>query len=246
MKDIIIITTASIKNNLKSKAVTVVFICITLMIVALLALTFSVLLISPEINKQAPDMAKLKIYLCLIMYSTTILCLGINMNVFAFQSITKEKSRGNIESLLATTLSAKKIWISKSLAVFMPGMAIGVILTSLALVAVNFIYFVPKVGFLFTRWIGLSSFIVIPLVYFCLSLLTHLIGLTGKPSSGNIVAQIFLPLSLTLMINLTVRNILDGTSWHFALASTGLAATILLIVIFLLPRITRERIVLSR
>ena len=34
MRDIILITVSSIKNNLKSKALTVVFVCVTLMIVA--------------------------------------------------------------------------------------------------------------------------------------------------------------------------------------------------------------------
>ena len=246
MRDIILVTVSSIKNNLKSKALNVVFVCITLMIAVGLALIFCLLLIAPEINKPSPDRTKLEIYLCLIMYSTCIICLGINMNVFAFQSITKEKSHGNIESLLATPLSAKKIWIAKSLAVFIPGMILGEILTLASLLAVNYIYFVPKVGFIYTNWIGISSLLAVPLVYLCLSLLAHLIGLTGKPATGNVIAQIFLPVVLTLMINLTVRHILDATSWPFTLANFGLAAIIAFIVIFLQPRITRERIVLSR
>ena len=45
MRDIILITVSSIKNNLKSKALTVVFVCVTLMIVAGLALFFCLLLI---------------------------------------------------------------------------------------------------------------------------------------------------------------------------------------------------------
>jgi len=246
MRDIILVTVSSIKNNLKSKALNVVFVCITLMIAVGLALIFCLLLIAPEINKPSPDRTKLEIYLCLIMYSTCIICLGINMNVFAFQSITKEKSHGNIESLLATPLSAKKIWIAKSLAVFIPGMILGEILTLASLLAVNYIYFVPKVGFIYTNWIGISSLLAVPLVYLCLSLLAHLIGLTGKPATGNVIAQIFLPVALTLMINLVVRNILDTTSWPFTLVNLGLAAIIAIIVIFLQPRITRERIVLSR
>jgi len=246
MRDIILITVSSIKNNLKSKALTVVFVCVTLMIVAGLALFFCLLLIAPEINKPSPDRIQLELYLCLIMYTTCIICLGINMNVFAFQSITKEKSCGNIESLMATPLSVKDIWIAKSLAVFIPGMVLGEILTIAALLAVNYIYFVPKVGFIYTYWIGLSSFLAVPLVYLCLSFLAHLIGLTGKPATGNVVGQVFLPVVLTLMINLTVRHILDATSWPFTLANFGLAAIIAFIVIFLQPRITRERIVLSR
>jgi hypothetical protein len=147
---------------------------------------------------------------------------------------------------LATTLSAKKVWIAKSLAVFLPGMILGGILTLAALFAVNFIYFIPKAGFVFTGWIGVSSLIAVPLVYFCLSLLAHIIGLTGKPANGNIIAQIFLPVALTLMINLSVRNIVDAASWLFALANIGLALIIAIIVIFLMPRVTRQRIVLSK
>ncbi len=88
--------------------------------------------------------------------------------MFAFQSMTREKSRGNIESLMATPLSVKNIWIAKSLAVFIPGMVLGEILTLAALLAVNYIYFVPKMGFIYSHWIGLSSFLAVPLIYLCL------------------------------------------------------------------------------
>lgn len=246
MKNISLVIISSISNNLKSKALTVVFISVTLMIVAGLALFFCLLLIGPAIKAESPDRALLELYLSLIMYTTCIICMGINMNVFAFQSITREKSRGNLESLLATPLTAKDIWAAKSLAVFIPGLVMGEVLTFAAMIAVNYIYFVPKMGFIFTRWIGLSSFLAVPLVYLCLSLLVHLVGLSGKPATGNIIAQIFLPIVLTLMINLVLRNVLDAVSWPFTIANLGLAAVIAIIIIFLRPRLTRERIVLSR
>ena len=246
MRDIILITINSIKNNLKSKALTIVFVSITLMISVGLALFFCLLLITPAMNASVPDRTQLELYLSLIMYTTCLIWLGVNLNVFAFQSMTREKSRGNIESLMATPLSVKDIWIAKSLAVFIPGMVLGEILTLAALLAVNYIYFVPKIGFVYTHWIGLSSFLAVPLIYLCLSLLVHLIGLTGKPATGNVIVQIFLPIVLSLMINLMLHHILDTTSWPFTLANFGIAAVIAIIVIFLQPRITRERIVLSR
>ncbi len=246
MKNISLVIISSISNNLKSKALTVVFISITLMIVAGLALFFCLLLIAPAIDASVPDRTQLELYLSLIMYTTSIICMGINMNVFAFQSMTKEKSRGNLESLLATPLSAKDIWAAKSLAVFIPGLVLGEVLTFAAMLAINYIYFVPKIGFIYTRWIGLSSFLAVPLIYLCLSLLVHLIGLTGKPAMGNVITQIFLPIVLTLMINLILRSVLNAASWPFTLANFGLAAVIAIIIIFLQPRLTREKIVLSR
>jgi ABC-2 type transport system permease protein len=245
MKNISLVIISSISNNLKSKALTVVFVSVTIMIAAGLALFFCLLLIGPAVNTESPDRALLELYLSLIMYTTGIICMGINMNVFAFQSMTREKSRGNLESLLATPLTAKDIWAAKSLAVFIPGLVLGEVLSFAAMMAVNYIYFVPKMGFIYTRWIGLSSFLAVPLIYLCLSLLVHLVGLTGKPATGNIIAQIFLPIVLTLMINLILRNVLDAASWPFTLANFGLAAVIAIIIIFLQPRFTVERIVLS-
>jgi len=245
MREIILVTINSIKNNLKSKILIVVFVCITLMIAVGLALFFCLLLIAPEMNKPVPDRTQIELYLSLIMYSTCIICMGINMNVFAFQSMTREKSRGNIESLMATPLSVKGIWVAKSLAVFIPGMLLGEILTLAALLAVNYIYFVPKIGFVYTNWIGVVGFLTVPLIYLFFSFLVFLVGLTGKPATGNIIVQIFLPVILSLMINLVIRQVLDATSWPFALANFGIAAVIAIVVIFLQPRITRERIILS-
>ncbi|OGF99952.1 hypothetical protein A2Y99_02525 [Candidatus Gottesmanbacteria bacterium RBG_13_37_7] len=101
-------------------------------------------------------------------------------------------------------------------------------------------------GFLITPWMAISSFVAVPLIYLCLSLLVHLVGLTGKPATGNVIVQVFLPIIMTLMINLMIHHILDAVSWLFTLANLGIAAAIGIIVIFLQPRLTRERIVLSR
>ncbi|MCJ7727756.1 MAG: hypothetical protein MUO96_03830 [Actinobacteria bacterium] len=246
MKDIGLIIITSIRNNLRLKSVTIVFISLTLMLVAGLTLFFCLLLIAPAMDVELPDRVKLELYLGLIMYSTCLLGLGINLNVFAFQSMTREKARGNIESLLATPLKVKNIWIAKSLAIFVPGLVLGEFLTLIVLIAVNYIYFVPSIGFLFNPWIAVSSFLAVPLIYLCLSLLVYLIGLTGKPANGNVIAQIFLPIIINLMINLMLHNILDAASWSFTLANLGIAAVIVIIIIFLQPRLTRERIVLSR
>ncbi len=246
MRDTGLVIITSIKNNLRLKIVLIVYIAVTIICVLGIVIVFCLFLIAPEMNVELPDRSKLELYLGLIMYSTCFLGLGVNLNAFAFQSMTREKSRGNIESLLATPLKVKDIWIAKSLAIFVPGLVLGEVLTFIVLVAVNYIYFVPRIGFLLTPWIAVSSFLVAPLIYFCLSLLFHLIGLTGKPATGNVIVQVFLPVIINLMINLMLHGILDATSWPFTLANIGIAAVIAITVIFLQPRLTRERIVLSR
>lgn len=244
MRELIPIIAASIRNNLRVKTV-ILLVAVTVIFVIGVTAIFCIISIEPSMEQLFPDRAALELYLGLIIYSACLMGLGINLNSFAFQSMTREKARGNIESLLATPLRAKEIWLAKSLAVFLPGLVLGIALALVTLVAVNYIYFVPSIGFLVNPWIAVNSFVAAPLVYLLLSLLVHLVGLTGKPVTGNVIAQVFLPVFTSLMINLATHNVINAASWSFTLANLGAAAAIGAIVILLQPRLTRERIVLS-
>jgi ABC-2 type transport system permease protein len=246
MRDIALITTASIRNILRSKIIVAITIAVLLICVIGTVAALCILAIAPAVEVETPDVHMLEIYLSVTVYAACLIGIGINMDVFAFQSLMREKSRGVIESLLATPLKVKDIWIAKSMAVFLPGLILGEVFALISLLAINYIYFVPKIGFLFNPWIAVSCFVCAPLIYLCLSLLVHLIGLTGQPATGNMIVQVFLPIIANLMINLGIHRVLDATSWTFTLVSFGLAGIIGIVAILLRPRLTRERIVLSR
>jgi ABC-type transport system involved in multi-copper enzyme maturation permease subunit len=235
----------SMRNNLRLRIALALYIAVLLICVAGIAIAFSVLVISPEVKAASPDRSKLELFLGIILYATCFCGVGINLNSFAFQSMTREKARGNIEALLATPVTIKKLWIAKSTAVFLPGLVIGVALTLIILIALNIIYFIPVTGFIITPWIFINGFITAPLMYLCLSLLAHLIGYTGKPATANVIIQVFLPAFVSLMINLMARDILNAASWQFFLINLGIAAITGVIVILLQPRLTAEKIILS-
>lgn len=246
MKKIGVIVSASIKNNIRSKSVVAVYLAVSIMIAVVLVILLSVLLIKPAVNSASPDRQMLEIYLSLVIYVSCVICLGINLNVFAFQFIIKEKSKGNLQALLATNLNIKEIWIAKSVAVFMPGLIVGVLTGLIILIAVNLIYFVPKIGFIFTPWAAVSCFVGAPLMYLCLTFLVHLVGLSSNTITANIIVQIFLPVIISLMINIAVRKIVNAASWHFALINLGIALVLALITVFLKNRLKTERVILSR
>jgi hypothetical protein len=244
MKDIGLITSISIRNNLRSTIIVAVLIAVVLICAISLVLAFCLLAIAPAMKAEVLDKHTLEMLLSVTIYGACLIGLGINMNVFA-QTMVREKSRGNITALLATPLKASHLWTGKSLAVFLPGLILGELLGLISLLAVNYIYFVPKIGFLINPWMAISSFVAIPLIYLSLSLLVHIIGLAGKPATANVIVQVFLPVFASLMINLGVRDILDAASWSFTVTNLGLAMIIVVITILLRPRLTRERIVLS-
>jgi hypothetical protein len=79
-----------------------------------------------------------------------------------------------------------------------------------------------------------------------MGLLVYLVGLTNKPVNANIIAQVFLPVFINLVIQLMLRaNFMDYTSWQFMLANMGFVIIIGVIVLILAPRISKEKIVLS-
>jgi ABC-type Na+ efflux pump permease subunit len=245
MRNIYLLTASGIKSYLRSKITLAIAGSVILMITVALAVALSYFLIGPEMRAERPDHSKLELYLSLIMYATCIIGVGVNLSSYAFQSLVREKSRGVIASLLATPLRAGDIWVSKSLGVFLPGLVLGEILALIVMIAVNFYYFVPETGFIMTPWIALSVFLCAPLVYLALSFLVHIVGLTGKPATANAIVQVFLPLFVSLMINLIVRDVLDASSWTFTVINFGIAAAIGIAAFCLRHRLKNETIVLS-
>ncbi len=245
LRDTGLIIKTSIKNNIRFKIPLIVYIIVTLFCVVGVSAIFIIISILPEIKKETPDIASLELFLSIIIYTICTIGIGVNLNAFAFHSITREKASGNIESLLATPLKAESIWIARSIAIFIPGLVVGELLTVLAVITINYIYFIPEIGFILNPWAAVSSFIIVPLVFLGLSFLSHLIGLTGRAASANIIVHIFLPVFVNVMINLSIHNVLEITSWTFAAANFGVAAAIFIISIFLKGRLKNERIVLS-
>jgi hypothetical protein len=111
---------------------------------------------------------------------------------------------------------------------------------------INLVFIVPAVGFIVTPWMLISSLVGVPLVFLALGLLVHLIGLTGKAATGNIIAQLSLAILPALMINLAVRNITSAASWPFLAVLLGLVFIAGIFILVLRPKLTAERIMLSQ
>jgi ABC-type transport system involved in multi-copper enzyme maturation permease subunit len=246
MKTTAIVMSATVKNTLRLWAITVVVVGVVLICVVGLLALLGFEAIRPEMESPSPDQAVLENYLGLALYTTSFISVGIFASVFAFQSMLREKSRGNIQALLATPLEPGHIWVGKSLGVFLPGLVFAVIMTLGALLAVNFTFLVPEPGFLVTGWMVVSSFVAVPLVYLALTLLVHLVALVGKPVTGNVIAMVFLQVALILMINLVVHGVLNAASWLFTVILLAVAVAIATVALALRSRLTPETIVLSQ
>lgn len=189
----------------------------------------------------------LELIVALVTYYMPLFVLLSFIWTFAGLPLTREKVNGNIESLLATPLTPRIIWIGKCLAIFLPAYAVAVSVTLLVVLALNYIIIIPATGvFVLPLPALLNGLLIIPLLFSGLLSFVVLFTLAGDPDMAN--SPTFL-IGFGLMIGIPlglVLEIVDPASWPFALwhlagAVAAWAAVFGLSLRFLAP----EKIILS-
>ena len=177
-----------------------------------------------------------------VAYTLPLVLTMLICSVFAAYAITMEKAKRTLESLLATPLSLRQIWLGKSLAVALPGVTIALLVSLLALLAMNLVIVVPTVGsFIMPDVLSLvTGFVIVPIVAFSVvALVSFLQLIMTNPAIANFAfIGVFLGIYLAIITEWTA-------SWDFSLIY--LMATIFLVAVnLLLTRfLTKERIILS-
>ena len=189
---------------------------------------------------------KLDLLVGVIAYFLPLFILMTFIWAFSNLTIIKEKINGNIESLLATTLSPREIWIAKTMAIFIPGYVMSVISTIIMLMAVNFFAIIPITGnFILPIPLLLTSFLINPLLFLALLLFIVLFSLANNPDIA--IAPSFL-VGFGLMIGIPLgiaTGVINLVSWPFALWCLVAAIIFLIIDLGLYRLLTKENIVLS-
>ena len=183
----------------------------------------------------------------LTVYFLTFFALISFIWAFTSDPITKEKANGNIESLLATPLSPKAIWMGKSLAIFLPGFAIGVVSSLIVLLAVNFAVIRPTIGnFVLPAPVLFTGLVGNPLLFFGLTSLIILIALAYNPDTG-VMLSMLLGWGLLIVMGAVILlgKINMASWWPFTLCYLASAIVLEAVVLYLSRLLTKEKIVLS-
>jgi ABC-2 type transport system permease protein len=160
-------------------------------------------------------------------------------------TLTMEKIKRSIESLLCTPLSLKQICLGKTLALFLPSLILGWLLTFGSIAGINQFFIVPELGkFIMPGAAPLVAIlVVVPLIVFFLSLLVialQLIIANIRWVNAALMGAIF---AVGFWLSPLLK--LGPASWGIVFFSLGFAAILALIAFLLSPKVTKERIVLS-
>ena len=188
----------------------------------------------------------LELFMGLVVNYMPLIVLFTCMATWATEPIAKQKAKGPIESLLATPLTAKAVWIGKSLAIFLPAYIIGLIATVIVILVMNFASILPATGhFVLPLPEALTSFLFLPVLMFALISLGVLFSLITNPVIGQTIVIFIGVILLQVIGQFGGRITWLLASWDYALYILAGAALLGIIAFYLSRYLSKERIILS-
>jgi ABC-2 type transport system permease protein len=188
----------------------------------------------------------LDLFIGLVLYFLPFVVLLAFVWAFGNLPVTREKVNGNIESLMATPLSPRGLWLGKSLAIFLPGYLISIAASLLAVAAINLTAILPDAG----RFVLPAPPLVLgigvnPLLFLALLLFMILLSMANNP---DIALAPSLIIGFGMMMGMPVGLGLgwfDLSSWTFTQWYLAGTAAVWIAVLCLMRLLTRQNIVLS-
>ena len=177
-------------------------------------------------------------YILPMMYSIFV------CTIFANFSVVVDKAKHNIESLMVTPLSLRRIWMGKSLAVTVPSLMIGLVVAIVSYVIINLAAAVPRTGVFVVPdpFSIVTAFIIVPALIFAIVAVVIYVQLViSNPRIANLV---FTGIFLLLLFGVNILSGL-GIAVNVGLIYLGVMVVCGLLATWLSRSLTKEKVVLS-
>jgi ABC-2 type transport system permease protein len=166
-------------------------------------------------------------------------------SVFANYAVIVDKAKRNIESLMATPVSMKEIWMGKTLAVTLPSLGVGITVAIISLLIMDIGFITPKTGsFVVPDVVAIiSTLVIIPvLVFIIVSIVTYIQLTITNPRIGNFVFSGFFFL---LLFGSNIPSAMGLPFSSFALIYLGFIIICGSVAYILSLHLTKEKVLLS-
>lgn len=181
--------------------------------------------------------------MCLAAYFAAFVGAGMGYSVLLVVPLTRAQATGQVISLLATPVGPRRYWRARSVALWLPGLAAGVVAPLGVLVALRRLSVPATLDVALNGWLMLATFVAVPLIYVGVSLVVNAVALTASPNTGNVIGIIFYAGGSSLMGQLLTKGAL--TAQAFWWVNAALAAVALVAGAVVGVRVQAERMVLA-
>ena len=200
-----------------------------------------------ELSKQGMSASDVRLaaqsFLDTMAYTLPVMLAMLLCSVFASYAILMDKTKRAFESLLATPLSLKQIWMGKTIGVALPGMAVGIVVSLAAMVAIDLAIIAPVAGSAVAPAALpiVSALVISPILVFLAVMLISLLQLIM--TNPRIPSFAFTVIFMAIYATTVIMKVSSG--WNFGLTYLMAAIVIGIALTFLSRFLTNERTVLS-
>ncbi len=188
----------------------------------------------------------LELFVGLTVNFVPLMVLFTCMATWATDPVAKEKARGPIESLLATPLTSRGVWVGKSLAIFLPAYVMGLTSTLIVILVMNFAAILPTTHhFVLTPPQALTGFLLLPLLMLALMSVGVLFSLITNPVVGQTIVIFAGIVLMQVVAQVGARITWLLASWDYALYNLAGAVLLGILALYLSRFLSKERIILS-
>lgn len=245
MKKIWVVASKDIREALRSRGT---YLYIVILIV--LSLTYSSSynsLMNTLVRQNASQQViyeTSRVFLNSLAYTLPLIYAFLIAGIFAAYSVVMDKVRRNLESLMATPLSLKQIWIGKTLGVTLPSVVISIGISIVAYIIMNFVLIIPRTGsfILIEPSAIITVLILVPMLIFSVALLVIYLQLViSNPRIANLA---FTGIFLLFFFGSTFLTQM-GYNVPFYYIYLGLIVICTGVSYLISGSLTRERVLLS-
>jgi len=246
MREIMVIMKKDLGETLRTKAL---YVSIAIALFILVALGIGLGGVIQTLIEQGSSPVEITAAIQSVIGATALMLSLMLMMLFSMYinayTLTMEKAKRSMESLLCTPLSLRQVCLGKSLAVFLPSVVLGLVFTFGGIVGTNQIFIVPKLGrFIMPGTAPLVAIlVVVPLIVFFL--VSLMIEVQLIITNIRWINAAFMALIFGVGFGFSPVLKFGPSSWSMVLASLGIGAMLALVVVLLSPRVTKEKIILS-
>jgi ABC-type Na+ efflux pump permease subunit len=197
-----------------------------------------------NVTVQAEINAKSLVFINSIVSTLPMMYAILICTIFAAYSVIVEKTKRNLESLMATPVSLNKIWLGKSLAVTLPSVVIALGVTLLGYIIMSVFLIIPhtKVILVPGALEIVTALVIVPcLIFSVVTLVVYLQLVIANPRIANLA---FTGIFLLLFFGGNVIAQM-GLNWNFSIIYLIVIAVCGAASLLLSRSLTKERVMLS-
>jgi hypothetical protein len=168
---------------------------------------------------------------------------GLAYAVLLVVPLTRAQATGRVVCLLATPAGARRLWLTRAAALWVPGTVAGIAAPLGVLLALRWLLVPASLDVALDGWLLLATFVAVPLAYVGLSLVVNAVALTASPTTGNVIGIIFYAGGSSLMGQLLGRGALSTQTFWWV--NAVLAVATLTAGTVIAGRVRTERMMLA-